>query len=109
VIAAEEATLGATSVGSPVFDEVFSVLRKPNDRPRIGPGLEAHGPSLPAGEGKADLEYARHDYSFLRALPTACLAAGVVTLSLTIGSGERFALQVKPGSLAGLVGFRGRF
>lgn len=101
---------GSTRVGFPLFDSVFSALRKKNPRPRLGaPADEDIDVWRNPRFGKSDQTHAERGYSFVRMLPTVCLTAGVLTLSMTVGSGEKFVLQAKPARMGGLIGFKGRF
>jgi hypothetical protein len=101
---------GSTNVGFPLFDAMFAALRKRNDRP-TAPKYADDSTDLRRTPdfGKSEQEHAERGYSFVRMLPTACVTAGVLTLSLTIGSGEKFVVQAKPARMGGLIGFQGRF
>jgi hypothetical protein len=101
---------GTTNIGFPLFDAMFYALRKKNNKLRPPNRADDFKDTWRTPRfGRSDQMYAERGYSFVRLLPTACVTAGALTLSLTIGSQAKFHIAFKPARMGGLIGFRGRF
>lgn len=101
---------GTTNVGFPLFDAMFYALRKRTNKLPANSGEDEYEDTWRNPRfGRSEQMYAERGYSFVRLLPTACVTAGALTLSFTIGTQERFHIAFKPSRMGGLIGFRGRF
>ncbi|MFW5741503.1 MAG: hypothetical protein ACOC1F_14200 [Myxococcota bacterium] len=100
---------GVMKLGFPLLDSVFASLRKRKKRAHGKTPDDSVDTWRKSPFGKSDQMFAQRQYSFVSVLPTVCVTAGVLTLSLTIGSGEKFVLQAKPARMGALIGFRGTF